>query len=110
MWADGIWECGAFRITDVKGDSHEVIEPTPEAPKVSPVEFKLLFSGVERVAIKEARKTDPVVDDFFEIVEDPRLTHVNLGLESTQKALAYLESKGHIEAGRIEQILAGQVQ
>ena len=85
-------------------------EPPAEAPKVSPVEFKLLFSAQERVAIKAARATDPVIDDFFEIVEDPRLSHVNLGLQSTQDAIAYLETKGLITAERRIRILAGQVQ
>ena len=85
-------------------------EPATDAPKVSPVEFKLLFSAQERVAIKTARATDPVIDDFFEIVEDPRLTHVSLGLQSTQDALAYLEAKGLITTDRRVQILAGQVQ
>ena len=85
-------------------------EPPAEASKVSPVEFKLLFSAQERVAIKAARATDPVIDDFFAIVEDPRLTHVNLGLQSTQDALAYLEAKGLITTDRRVQILAGQVQ
>lgn len=78
--------------------------------KVSPVEFKLLFTAQERVAIKTARATDPVIDDFFSIIEDPRLTHVNLGLQSTGAALAYLESHELITAVRREQILAGQVQ
>lgn len=90
-------------------------EPQPEplqidAPRVSPVEFKLLFTAQERVAIKAARATDPVIDDFFDIVEDPRLTHVNLGLQSTQDALAYLEATGLITTARRQEILAGQVQ
>ena len=88
-------------------------EPTPaptESPKVSPVEFKLLFTPQERVAIKAVRASDPVIDDFFSIVEDPRLTHVNLGLQSTQDALGYLETKGVITDARRVQILAGQVQ
>ncbi len=85
-------------------------EPIPAPPQVSPVEFKLLFTALERVAIKAARGNDPVIDDFFSIIEDPRLTHVNLGLQSTQDALAYLESKGLITAVRRQQILAGQVQ
>ena len=86
-------------------------EPTPsEAPKVSPVEFKLLFAPAERVAIKAARATDPVIDDFYDIVEDPRLTHVDLGLQSTQDALAYLEAKGLITTARRQEVLAGQVQ
>lgn len=88
-------------------------EPTPaptESPKVSPVEFKLLFTAGERVAIKAARASDPVIDDFFSIIEDPRLTHVNLGLQSTQDALGYLETKDLITDARRVQILAGKIQ
>ena len=88
-------------------------EPTPaptESPKVSPVEFKLLFTAGERVAIKAARASDPVIDDFLSIIEDPRLTHVNLGLQSTQDALGYLETKGIITDARRVQILAGKIQ
>lgn len=79
-------------------------------PKVSPVEFKLLFTAPERVAIKAARATDTVIDDFFDIVEDVRLTHVDLGLKSTQDALSYLEGLGLIAAGRKAEILTGVVQ
>lgn len=88
-------------------------EPTPaptEAPKVSPVEFKLLFTSPERVAIKAARASDPVIDDFFDIVEDPRLTEVNLGLQSTKDALSYMVDQQLLTAERREQILSGQVQ
>ena len=74
-------------------------------PQISPVEFKLLFTVFERVAIKAS--TDPVVQDFFEIVNDPRLTHVDLGLQSTKDALAYLTSKGLIAAERQAAILTG---
>ena len=88
-------------------------EPTPaptESPKVSPVEFKLLFTPAERVAIKLARATDPVIEDFFEIVEDSRLTVVDLGLQSTQESLAYLQSKGLITDERRHQIISGQLR
>lgn len=87
-----------------------LVEPVATAPKVSPVEFKLLFTAAERVAIKGARAADPMIEDFFDIVEDPRLTHVDLGLQSTQDALAYLEAKGLITTSRWQEILAGQVQ
>ena len=81
--------------------------PAPVPPKVSPVEFKLLFTAPERVAIKAS--TDPIVQDFFSIVEDTRLTHVDLGLQSTQDALAYLETLELIAAGRKAEILTGNV-
>lgn len=77
--------------------------------KVSPVEFKLLFTAMERVAIKTARSTDPVIDDFFDIVEDPRLTYVDLALQSTKDAIGYLKSKNLLTADRATAILAGVV-
>lgn len=83
-------------------------EPTPaptEAPKVSTIEFKLLFTSGERIAIKSS--TDPVVQDFYEITNDPRLTHVDLGLRSTQDAIAYLVHVGILTQVRADAILAG---
>ena len=92
---DGEWEAPA---------------PSPsEATKVSPVEFKLLFTSAERVAIKAARATDQVIDDFYDIVEDPRLTFVDLGLQSTQDALSYMVAQGLLTAERATEILAGVV-
>jgi hypothetical protein len=92
-------------------------EPAPvpasqhvQRPKVSPVEFKLLFTPQERVAIKAARASDPVIEDFMEIVEDPRLTYVDLNLKSTQDALGYLVSKGILTDERKAQILEGNLQ
>lgn len=101
----------------VRDDSGTWSEPAPmpepgasQSQHVSPVEFKLLFTSAERIAIKTARDADPVIDDFFDIVDDPRLTYVDLGLQSTKDALAYLASKNLITEARREEILAGQVQ
>lgn len=82
--------------------------PAATYPKVSPVEFKLLFTSAERIAIKAS--TDAVVLDFMEIVNDPRLTTVDLGLASTQQGVAYLASVGLIGEARVAEILAGVVQ
>ena len=87
-----------------------LVDPVAIPAKVSPVEFKLLFTPQERVAIKQARAVDPVIDDFYDIVEDHRLTHVDLGLQSTQAALDYLTMKGLIAVGRKDQIIVGAVQ
>lgn len=85
-------------------------EPALVPPKVSPVEFKLLFTTQERVAIKALRASDPMVADFYEIVEDPRLTHVDLGLASVQQALTYLMKLDLLAPGRLEEILMGTLQ
>lgn len=84
--------------------------PAPVPPKVSPVTFMLLFTAAERVAIKAARATNPVIDDFLDIIDDPRLTYVDLGLVSTQEAVGYLAMEGLIAEARIQAILSGVVQ
>ena len=84
--------------------------PLPTNPKVSPVEFKLLFTSSERIAIATARATDPVVNDFFGIIDDPKLTTVDLGLASTQSGLTYLVNLGLLTAERREEILTGNFQ
>lgn len=75
--------------------------------KVSPVEFKLLFTPQERIAIKAIRATDAVIDDFYDIAEDPRLTHVDLSLSTTQQAIGYMVTLNLLTQERATQILSG---
>ena len=90
-------------------------EPTPEPTlelyptTLTPVEFKLLFTSPERVAIKEASKTDPIIEDFLEIMNDLRLKEVILTLQSNIDAIHYLVSKNLLTEERGEEILAGKV-
>lgn len=85
--------------------------PTPDPvvipPKVSPIEFRLLFTPAERVAINTAKTDDAVLTDFFSIVDDPRLTFVDLGLQSTQDAIAYLVAKELLTQERASEVLTG---
>lgn len=88
----------------------EVIQPPPPPPpgpepitRVSPIEFKLLFLSPERIALRNS--TDPVIQDFYDIVDDPRLTFVDLTIPATTDALLYLQSQGIISDRRRLQIL-----
>ena len=104
-------------IDQIKDEYDEIVEVVPPVPTepveipdltfyiISPVQFKLLFTSEERVAIKSARTTDPVIDDFFDIIDDPRLSEVNLNLTSTIDALKYLVTKNLITEVRKNQIL-----
>lgn len=105
-------EDSVVKIGDVYDGSafHSPLPPPLEVLSLSPIEFKLLFLPSERVAIKQLRATDPMVEDFMSIVEDPRITHIDLSLQSTRYALAYLEEKGLITATRLQQILTGVAQ
>lgn len=81
-----------------------IIEATVVLPMVSPVEFKMLFTSAERIAIKSS--TDPVVIDFFELINDPRLTQVDRNLQSVKDAIAYLVLVGIVTQLRADEILA----
>lgn len=120
-------DIAAFYDTDVPDDAAngdgwvggELVKPEPPPPrepaapeplKVSPVEFMLLFTSPERVALKAARATDPVIDDWLGIVQDPRLSIVDLGLKSTRDALDYAVGLGILTTARRDEILIGVIQ
>lgn len=75
--------------------------------EVSPVEFKLLFTPQERITLRAARATDFVLQDFFDIAEDPRLTKVELTMTSTIAAIDYMVSKSFLTAERAAKIKLG---
>lgn len=93
-------------------------EPGANAVVVSTVHFKLLFTAVERITLRKLREADPGVDDFFDIIDDPRLVEVNLGLASTQNGIKYavaaLVKAGAINSAdaetRIAEIISGKMQ
>lgn len=83
----------------------------PEAAplrKPTPPQFFLLFTVQERVGIRAS--TDPFVIDFLRLLDDPRLTEVDLDLKSTQDALAYLAANDYLEEHRPAEILTGQLR
>lgn len=95
VWSKcGVWNCGDQLVADANGDLHAaVIEMVPLI--VSPIQFKLLFKGKERIAIAQMRASTSedlaqvrlLLDDFYGILDDPRLTGVDLSLASTQEGL-----------------------
>ncbi len=95
----------------------ELVTPTnPEVyPKLSPLDFKMCLTSAERLAVKSMVETDVVLADFYEIIEDPRLTEVDMGLQSVRDAIGYMFTKlaengvvaAEDVATRIEQVISG---
>lgn len=100
--------------------------PAPPAPEpaaaerilqVSPPTFLLLFEPGERLAIRAARayagsdaaalKVKAVLEDWFAIIEDPRLQYVDLALPATQDGLDFLVTVGLLTAPRAAAIKQG---
>ncbi len=83
------------------------LPPAPPPPVVlSRVQFKLLLTPAERIAVRKS--TDPGVQDWYEILQDPQFEGVVLGGGATERAMAYLEAQGILTAGRKAAILAGE--
>lgn len=89
----------------------------PGRQEVSRIEFKLLFTLTERIAITTARAYDGadagekmkklILDELFSVIEDPDLKSITLTHASVVEGLDYLESEGLIGAGRSAAIQNG---
>lgn len=89
----------------------EPVEPVATVvvpPKVSVIEYKMLFTSAERIAVKAS--VDPIIIDLQELMNDPRTTTVDLSLQSISDALDYMTAIGLIAVGRKAQILSGQIR
>jgi hypothetical protein len=81
------------------------VEPPAITEKfITAIAFKLRFTAPERVAIYAS--TDAMVKDFVSLLDDPRLTQVDLMLPTTIQAVEYLQQAGLLTAERKDEILA----
>ena len=101
---DGVW---VNPVTPEPDPDYEIPEPEKVYPKVTPLEFKMLFTSQERIAIKEAKATDAILQDGFEILDDPRLTMVDLGLASVQGLIDYMVTLELLTTERADEIKSG---
>ena len=76
---------------------------------VTAIEFKLLFTGTERVQARELAKTDPIIADMFGLLDDPRTLSVSLVMPQIISMLDYLVTQGVITEARKIQILNAEV-
>lgn len=100
---------------DTKGVWIIAATPPPPSPqvtheKVTPMTFQMLFTSSERIAIKAAAKTDPIIEDWWSIATNPQLTEVNLGLTSVHEALDYLVQQNMLTEDRKIEVLSAEVK
>lgn len=106
LFADDVWSAGESS----NGSAEAEIPPT-----IGVIKFKLLFTSPERIKAKELRQADPVIDDFWSILDDPRTTEVDPNLESIQNVIEYtltaINAAGIATdvAARKAAILSGQI-
>ena len=87
-------------------DVHVVTDPTYKSWLA--FDFYRKFTSVERIAIREFAKTDPVAEDFYATLNAAIASGANVRDDDvdTRNGLAYLESIGAIKAGRALELLA----
>lgn len=93
----------------------EVAPVMPDAPAETgnltptPPEFLLLLTLQERVAIREAAAADLVVQDLLRMVDDPRVTFIELTNPSVVEAIHYLTTTESplLTIERAARVLAG---
>lgn len=79
-------------------------DPTDVAnTKISKLAFKQRMTQQERVAVREAAKTDAQVYDFQDLLDSA--TYVDLSRQDTIDGVSQLEQAGLLGAGRADEIL-----
>lgn len=79
------------------------------------LEFKRTLTSEERIGIRAKALEDPYLADFFEILDDPSFDQLDMGSESTIKAVTYmvgtvasdLDYSEETKKQRIQDILSG---
>lgn len=97
---DYINDGGDFRDLTIDGD---IVTYTPVFEVVTVADFKLALTPTERVAIKNS--VDPIVQDFYSILEDVRVTHLDLGNSGIQSSLSAITSATIWDSVREKEIL-----
>lgn len=86
-------------------------EPTPSAQaqnmKMTKLGFKQRFTQPERIAIRQAAASNPVVFDFQDLLDSA--TYIDISRQDTIDAINQLEQFGLIGEGRAEEILSPPV-
>lgn len=81
--------------------------PAPDT-RITRLAFKNRMTSAERIAIRSASQTDPIIFDFMDLVSDAQF--IDLSRQDTQDGVNYLESQGHLAAGRANEILTNPIQ
>ena len=82
--------------------------PAPVAPEpvwVSQIEFERLFPGAVRRAIRQARKTDSILDDFWALLEAAGGCYLND--PDMQAGIQYLVTANYLTQAQADKIKAG---
>jgi hypothetical protein len=80
--------------------------PPPVVDELNKIDFLRLFTQAERIAIRQAAKVNPVVEDYQAMLD--AATIIRLSDPDIQEGIPELEDAGLLAPGRAAQILSGE--
>lgn len=86
-------------------DVTPVVDPVVTQQVWSPVDFLRRFTPAERIGARAARKTDPILDDFYALLEQsPQILSDD---PDVALGLGYMAQQGLLTVERMTEILNG---
>jgi len=102
------------KVIDFGNDKKAFVESTyiipqviPEKRHITKLAFKQRMTANERIAIRTASESDPIIFDFLDLVSDA--TYIDLDRQDTIDGVNYLESQGHLAVGRANEIITNEI-
>lgn len=86
------------------GEAEETLSMT--TARIDTPLFLMRFTPAERIAIRTAAKTEPLVEDWYMLVNDPRLAYVEIGDPNLTAAMNMLVQMNLLTQARADEILA----
>ncbi|GHA13307.1 hypothetical protein GCM10007989_04870 [Devosia pacifica] len=101
-------EVGPGWVSDGEGGWQAPPElPTTKDPvRIDTPLFLMRFTPQERIGIRQAAKTDLVIEDWFAIINDPRLAYIELGDPNLTAGMGYLVQQELMTEARAQEVLA----
>lgn len=81
--------------------------PEPEPQSWTALEFKRRFTSSERITMRTAATTDPVMADFLDILDTTGLSGSKVYADDADliAGMAYTVAQGHISQARADEVL-----
>ena len=102
--ADQAVEWPDYPFSEFNHVREKVVEAAPIPRTITKLEYLRRFTTVERVTIRTASKSEPVLEDYLAMLDLAQ--DINLDDLDTIAALAMLEAVGLLAAGRAAEIVA----
>lgn len=102
MSLNTIFQSGVHKI-----ESEGAVTANPPDMRITRLAFKNRMQPAERIAVRAAGNSDPIIFDFMDLVSDAQF--IDLSRQDTINGVNYLGSQGHLTLERANEILTNPI-